>query len=300
MDFRSRSGTSSILFAISGTILLSIVALSIDVGLISLEKWRLTKSADSSALAGVQDILSNPQNAESSSIEYAYKNSPNISSYDVSVDPLERSVSVSLTQNVTHLLGAFVGRSSTLITASSKAIAKNISSLTGLRPFAIKESPFSYYENYTLKEGSSDGITGNYWVVELGQSGASSYLDNIYYGYPGKIKVGDILYTQPGNISGPTRKAISDLISTCNHFPTCTTDNFQVDCQRVINVPIINFTNLNGKSEIEVVGFASFFLLDIINNGGHTEIQGQFIKKIVHGETSDGEGYGAYSISLSE
>jgi hypothetical protein len=72
------------------------------------------------------------------------------------------------------------------------------------------------------------------------------------------------------------------------------------NCPRVIKVPVIDCFG-PGRTTVKVVGFASFFLDDVVSVCGKTEIKGRFVKKIGEGEIDDtGTGYGLFGTKLVE
>jgi hypothetical protein len=64
---------------------------------------------------------------------------------------------------------------------------------------------------------------------------------------------------------------------------------------------VVNTLDVNGRKPVVVVGFASFFIEDYVDNGGHSQITGRFIQTIIDGEMGDGAAdFGTRSIKLIE
>jgi Flp pilus assembly protein TadG len=77
-----------------------------------------------------------------------------------------------------------------------------------------------YYFPVTLKVGSPSGsiAPGQFYPITYPPNarsggGGSEYRNNIAYGYDGYLQIGDLLYVEPGNMIGPTRQGINDLIA---------------------------------------------------------------------------------------
>ena len=193
------------------------------------------------------------------------------------------------------MLGETIGN----ITATAIAKAETIKSMTGTRPLAVVQQTFEYGKQYTLKEGASDGISGNYAAMSLGDNGSNTYQDNILYGYAGVVTVGDLIPTQTGNMVINTVQSINTLINGCTHTPACTYDSYNSTCTRIISIPVVSTLDINGKKYVKVLGFATFFLEGVNNSGGHADIIGRFITYSAQGETSSAvNDYGTYGIRL--
>jgi hypothetical protein len=76
-----------------------------------------------------------------------------------------------------------------------------------------------FYQPVTLKQGSpaSSIAPGQFYPVtfppNVKSGGASEYRTEIVNGWTGPVKIGDTLYMEPGNMKGPTRQGIRDLIA---------------------------------------------------------------------------------------
>ena len=163
----------------------------------------------------------------------------------------------------------------------------------------MKKIPLEFYKEYKLKVDSSDVQYGNFGILALGGPGAKTYEDNLRNGYQEEIKVGDILETQTGNIAGKTRSVVSELVNGCTENPR---DVNERDCSRVILIPVYSEHNhnVNQLKEIEVKGFAYFYITDPMDSKD-TAITGMFIKRAGTGfEDENAINKGAFSIRLTE
>ncbi|MCX7921210.1 MAG: Tad domain-containing protein [Clostridia bacterium] len=296
---KSNKGTSVVFFAIVLTVILGITALTLDIGVVVLEKSRLTHAVDAATLAGAQELVANSSNTRRVVEEYIYKNTGNLKDLSVLVDTSNRTVEVTAVKTVDYYFAKIFNKTMQDVSANAKAKVENIKSLKGARPLAIIQQTFVYGNLYTLKEGAGDALSGNYAAIALGGTGGSIYRDNILYGYNGTITVGDLIQTETGNISGTTETSINHLLRQCNHTPRCTYQYYNKNCATIIFIPIVNTLDVNGRKYVKVLGFGTFFLEGVTNRSGQADVIGRFITYSAQGETSNSVGdFGTYGIRL--
>lgn len=296
---KNRKGTSLVFYSILLSVIAGFAAISVDFGIIAYEKSKLVNTVDAAALAGAQELVANISNTENIVASYINKNNHNLKETSISVDYENRQVEVNASKNVNSYFAKILGKNNFDVSAVAAAKIENISALSGCRPIAVVQQTFTYGQVYTLKEGAGDGYSGNYAAISLGGNGGSIYENNLLYGYQGTIKVGDIIPTETGVIAKKTEKSINTLVGKCDHIPPCTHTYYNKNCSRIIFIPVVDTLYVNGKKNIKVLGFATFFLEGAVNSGGHTEIIGRFITYQADGETSpDINDYGTYGIRL--
>lgn len=296
---KNNKGVSLVIFAASFTVLTICAALSVDIGAAALGRARLSTALDAAALAGAQELISNRENTENIVRTYVEKNTDNLQEIDTTVDDAARIVEVNGIKTQESFFARIFGVDMFNISVTAAAKVENISSLKGARPLAVVQQDFTYGELYTLKEGGGDGNTGNYAAIAIGGTGNSVYRDNLLGGYDGTIRVGDRIETETGNMAGATETSINQLVYSCTHSPQCTYQYYNRNCGRIIFIPVVNTLDVNGRSYVEVLGFATFFLEGVVNQGGHAEVTGRFITYNLDGETaSDISDYGTYGIRL--
>src|SRR5262249_34827705 len=93
---------------------------------------------------------------------------------------------------------------------------------------------------------------------------------------PANVSIGDVLYTENGNMVGPTKQGVQDLI---DQDPSAVWDDSAGQVQgsaygaagspRIIRVPFFDPADppVSGKTTITVTNIASLFLEDIDSNG---------------------------------
>jgi hypothetical protein len=130
---------------------------------------------------------------------------------------------------------------------------------------------------------------GNFFPVALGTSGASNYRANIREGWPGTIKIGDILTTETGNMVGPTSQGVQDLINQCpsSRLVQTAAGKYGIECTsgvhafnespRIVHMPLFapNDAPGNGRTTFRVANIASFWI-ESVSSG---EVHGYFIHK---------------------
>lgn len=274
---KDEKGVSIVVFALALGAIVMIMALVMDIGMIGFEKARLSSAVDASALAGAQELISGVDQVESVSKKYAQDNIDALSSINVSVIGSDKIVQVTAEKYVDNYFSTVFGDSKTKISATANAKVENVTSMKGARPFAVIQQVFNYGDLYTLKEGAGDGISGNYCAIALGGNGVDIFRGNVLNGYSGTLSSGTFVQTETGNMSGTTSTCINQLINSCTDSPPCTYQSYNINCPRILSVPIVDSVDVNGKKCIQIVGFGTFFIEGTVDDGGHTDIVGRFI-----------------------
>lgn len=293
---KEQKGAVAVLMVAALATLMGLSAIVVDVGYLYVNRAQLVSVADSSALAGVQDLPGDAADAVSSANTYAAKNGQAGDHVTASVGANSQSLTVQATRQVKLLFARIFGIPTSQVSASATAAVQPISAATGVVPFGIVWQNFLYGQSYTLKEGAGSGYHGNYSALALGGNGANNYRDNIKYGYDGKLKIGDWISTEPGNMSGPTSKGVDYRVDLDRY---ATFETVKRNSGRIVTVPVIAALSGNGRSEVQIVGFAAFFLEGVGGQGNNNVVSGKFMQMVMPGDTvSSGSGYGLYGIKL--
>jgi len=279
--------------------LLGMAGLVLDGGLVYMTKSHLQKVANASALSGAQELFNGEAAVEEvvrQTLRY-HNEEENMSNLDI--DP-EQKVTVDLTKNVPLTFGQLFGFDEVDVTAHAAAELRTMGRATGAAPLGIDESiPLELYKKYKLKVDSTGVEYGNFGVLALGAPGAKTYEYNLRHGYDEELKVGDILETETGNISGKTRSVIQERVNGCSDDPYHIQNR---DCSRIILIPVYkpyNHTE-NQLKQVEVKGFAYFYITDPMSTKD-TSITGMFIKFAGTGFAEENSvNRGAYTIRLTE
>ena len=319
---KNEEGAAALITAVIFISLVMITGIVIDMGRLHMETSELQTSADAAAYAAAAVLpvaeSDTVKYAEAVSLAetYALKNGHSAShvssvSLGTSVGGQFTSVSVELESEVDYLFGKVLGLESKVVSKKASAGLQVINKSTQMVPLGITSDnllntiAYNGAQNVIIKYGAGDGETGFYGALDLDGvkgGGANDYTQWLNYGYYGYIEVGDMLYTEPGNMDGPTQTAFTDRYNRCTHFSGqggCTTEHFDTDCPRVIYIIVYDQIS---KDSVVVRGFAPFILTGLTADG-------EIIASLVDVQFRSGQtdvpdatsiNYGLYAVKLIE
>jgi Flp pilus assembly protein TadG len=293
-------GSILVLFAVGLAALIAMTGLVIDGGHLYMQKSRLQKTANASALSGAQEIP-NSKIAVHEVVSHILASHGEENSLQQSSIENNSKLYVALEKNVPLFFATLFGVDSLPVKADAKAALAPMGAAKGAVPLGIDESvALQYGQAYQLKVDSGDSASGNFGVLALQGPGAKLYGESLTYGFDQPLKVGDIIPTQTGNIAGETRSAINYRIDSCP-YPSGEYQNR--DCPRVMLVIVYKpyeKTTTQLKS-IKITGFAYFYVTDRMGSSDDS-IKGIFIKRTGAGtaETAMPLDRGAYAVRLTE
>lgn len=272
------SGNVAIILCLLVAAIFGFAAYVIDIGLVYVEKTKLSNAIDSASLAAVLELPSNDINARAVALDYLQKNNVDASQVVITIATDHKSIQIKGMKNVNHLFAPIIGINSSVVNAETKAIVAPAKSVKGgIRPFAVVMYNYNYGDLVTLKEEAGDGYKGNYKTVALGGTGSNVLDKNAIYGYSGTISVGDYIPTETGNkasVANDVKKYINSEYSTFN--------NFSRNSIRLWTIPLIDSLNVNGRETVLVVGFGQFYVEEVVGNAGKIEITGRFVKYVTN------------------
>ena len=268
--FRRFKGQAALLFVIALPALLGGVALCTDVAVLYFNWAQLQKAADSAALAGANFLPDDTTDAVNTATSYATSNgiqNSEITGTTISSDSL--SLTVSLSRTVPYYFARVLGLTTGTVNASGTATLRNVPLARGLIPIGIGCPPgncgYNNKQVYHLKYTQVGN--GNWGALALGANGASNYRQSMMYGYIGPINAGDMVPTETGNIVVPTGQAISSRVSFGQSLdPGMDQDSAPAYDPRFVVVPMVDFSTANGKSDVQVMGFAKMWIVDASGN----------------------------------
>jgi len=332
---RGERGVMIIWLALFLLVLIGFGSLSVDVAKLAATRTQLQNAADAAALAGASAI--DPETgvivqptatgrAQTSAINNkAFIDEPQpvaLAAADVTF-PAWNKIRVKVRREgangVVTTLAQVVGLKKLEITATATAKLDTLSTaLCGVLPLGVSpmgNNPFRVgcQYTYTLKSGSGGGGGGQYGAVNFPQcldrgdcagmspNGANTFRCLMKYGYCCPIKIGDVLKTESGNMSGPTKQAIDYRFDTdaCSDQGICYTEYLARGGtgQRVVVIPIT--TPVPSHATVTVLGFSAFFLKTRVGSGSGGTLQGEFLYKAIPGTGSgNGGGNGVTAFAL--
>ena len=299
-----RKGQSIVLLTLALPALLGCVSLAVDIANLYFNWSRIRSATDAAVLAGAGYLPAFPDKAKSVAATYAQTNgvtSAEIVSTTVAED--QKSLSMTVSRTVPYSFARVLGLISAPVRVTAVAGVQSVNKARGIVPLGLDyRTPRVIGDEIELHRGQYHGQwevgPGNWDPLALGGTGASLYGDNIMYGYQGQVSVGDGVQTEPGLINGPTVNAIEYRIDQgAANFPGGTFDNHELNDPRVMLVPMVDFSNVNGSSTVPVMGFAELWVVSVSGNG---TITAYFIEQTAPDTTpsSGGDNYGAYKAVL--
>lgn len=293
---REKRGSVMIMMASALVMILGFSALVTDVGLLYTTRVKLTNLADAAVLAGVQELPDDSASAFNKATEYARLNGKTEDVLEIRVLN-GTTVAARVTRNVPLFFAKIFGLATWNVSGAAAARIAPASGVSNIVPFGLVQQTLVYGQTYNIKFGSDTAegsYHGNFHALALGGTGAQNYEENIKYGFDGVIKIGDWVLTETGNMVGPTKQGITYCF---NQDPTATFETVTKDSPRVMLVPVIQSFEVNGRSEVLVVGFAAMFLES--SNFSKGTVEAKFMKMVTPGESGGGTGdWGVYASRL--
>jgi hypothetical protein len=279
---KASKGQAMFLVILALPVIVGVLTLVMDVGNLYYNQVSMQVAADSGVLAGALYLPSYPSQAVSVAEDYAGRNgikAGEIVSCTVSAD--NKTVLITTSRNLPCFFCRVLGEgtahadtapstettSGTGIKVGASALIVPIKAATGVVPIGLNSGTNLNFGNVVqLKQGQVG--PGNWSPLALGGTGADNYRTNVQNGYPGSVSVGDSLQTETGNMVGPTNQAFQDRISMGNNqFSTGTFQNHDLNDPRVMLIPIVDFSNINGSSQVPMKGFAMMWIVSVSGQG---------------------------------
>ena len=248
-------------------------------------KLEMQTASDSAVLAGGLYLPSNPDQAISFTRQYANSNGlKNSEINSIQVTPDDKEVILSATRSLPCYLCAVLGESEAHAQVSSggstgpgaglNATATSgivpIRAAAGVVPIGVDyRTSLNYGQQVVLKQGQVGA--GNWGPLALGSSGGNTYRTNVENGYSGVLTVGDTLNTETGNVVGPTSQAFNYRLSAGQtNFPSGTFQTHDLNDPRVMLIPMVDWSGINGNSQVPLKGFAMMWTVSEDQQGNIT------------------------------
>lgn len=282
----NEEGVTASVAALSMVVMLGFTSVALDGGVLFQQRRNLQNIADAAALAGSHELPANPGRAISTAREYVLTNGGKAEDIkDISVQRVfndKDALQVKLSRDVSLSLAGLVGHPTQEVAAKAMGLVTPIEPYK-LWPWGVTEESLVKGPEIGLKVGSRNSSVGNFMALDYPASGgASDYLDYIKQGFsgdvPGPVPPGTWnLDTETGNMAGPTQTGVDYLMGQ----PACKSPWNDVRCPRIGLVPILEantWDEVKGKSNVKIVGFATFLLTGITDGPtGQKEVTGKFL-----------------------
>lgn len=324
IDFiKDNKGATAVIVAVTLVVLLLLASFVLDFGTAYAKAGQMQNAVDSAALAAASQLPinlgdSSKQNAATSlAHSYASKNGITISKVEfIESNGYYNGVRVSAKVDVETFIAKIIGIKN--ISVGKKATAKATPSIavTNMVPLSIKkedllEAKQTGNTKHLELKVSAPGHNvekGAFGALELDGNKGGGAKDFRYYvanGYPGQLKIGDILPIKAGNMSGPTMQGFEQRYNACTHNQStggCSINDYVEGCPRIVIAPVVTYTK---PHEVVIEGFAAFILEECPGPGNKNKILGSFLEDVhvVGTGSQNGSGqndFGVYSICLVE
>ena len=298
---RVAKGQTALIIAASLVGVLAVLALATDVGVLYYNWTQLRKNADTAALAGAHYLPINPNGAKAAAVKFASLNGSSATEVSInSVAADNKSITIGLSRAVPTYFARAVGIRTLPISVQATAAIKGIAAANGFLPIGLP-SDQTYKEGVPYQLKLSQVGPGNWEPLALGGTGASTFEQNLEWGYNASmpVSVGDMLTTEPGEMVGPARKGADARLSRSTWMGSTppTGDNFDPTDSRVVLVPLVDFGGVQGRSQGPVIGFVTMWIESVDNKGTLT----MYLLSGVSGNSQGGSGAPAttgYAVSL--
>jgi Flp pilus assembly protein TadG len=294
---RFSRGQTAVILAAALPALLGSVALSTDVAVLYYNWSILRKAVDAAVLAGAAYLPNQPSNATSTATSFGTENGIQASdTVSVSVSGDDKSITMTATRTVPYYFGKVLGLKTAPVSVTATAQIEQVGAARNLLPMGFDPpSTPTQYQMYTFNMAQVGA--GNWDPLALGYTpsqdpGGNNYRNNIENGYSSTVNIGDWIYTETGTLNGPTQQGINyritEGVSVDPSLPAGSTINsstsYSLNDPRAVEVPIVNWANINGKSQVQVLGFAMMWLVGVDGNGN---VQAEFIQQVAADNTPD-------------
>ncbi len=168
----------------------------------------------------------------------------------------------------------------------------------GMAPLAVEQTVLADLlpgELTELKVGPGGQTRGNFHALALGATGSKAYETNLRYGFPGVVTVGDTVATEPGNMAGPTDRAVAWRLAA---DPTADWRSVRPGSPRLLYVGVIDaFDSVAGRDTVTLLGFAAFFLEECEPSAPSGAVCGRLLQWVAPGR-GGGQSFGFDAVQI--
>ena len=307
---KGEEGQVLVVAALGLAALLGFAALAIDVGFFVWERRALQNAADASALAGVMELPNSPTAAVAMANDYAVRNGVGDRGWvveSINVDATAITVSVAH-PNAPLMLGRVLGLLGVNVGARSTAAINSPYRLSNVMPWMLKRSVYEAASNddlVILKYDARNPEQGNFGPLAIDDRGAAAYQRNIEEG--AVVELQGEYDTEPGNMVGPTEQGLQRRLSetdmecdewheafsldgggTLHLSPRCNPWLGKEGSKRVVAIPVVEDTDLHGRTRVRIVGLALAFLEGFqCPRGNECQVRARLVKAVASLEDPD-------------
>ncbi len=279
-------------------VLIGISALATDVMTYYYNWFAVQRGVDAAVLSAANYLPNYPSQAISTAQSYATANGIQPTEIaSVTTGNANSTISMTANRTVPMYLARIFGISSGNLSASATAQITTVGAVQGLEPLGVDyRTQYTYGQTLYLHHGMIG--PGNWGELALGGPGTCIYTDNLQNGYSGIVQTGDWISTETGDDPYNTQSGVNYRINEgLQTDPGGTLANHTLTDPRVFLVPMVDFSGINGNSQVPVKGFAEVWIDGVANDG---TITATFIEQTTPSSQPNTavQGYGAYASIL--
>jgi hypothetical protein len=293
LGLQNRRGASAILLVLMIPVVVGMVALTVDIGRLALERQKLSNMCDACAKAGgldlptatSSDVNADMGRAEGSAEDYAHQNGGDVKAIHFTADAARDgggyALLVTAKEDVPMTFAKIFGISTKPVQASAKVRREGvpINEETKFVPLAVDKKAFTFGLEASL--ALSPCAKQHFWRVSIPSTTNSDFEAMLRDGVGDMIGVGDTVTLDPdtGAVAAQIQSAVNYLISQAQGNSAYLQDDILHHSStnpRIIQVPMVepvNSTNLAVVQQEKVIGFASLWL----TGADQHELRGYFV-----------------------
>jgi hypothetical protein len=268
---KDERGQSIVLVAFALPVFIASIALAIDLGWVLYHKVQLQDASDLAVLSGAQALPENPVDAELTAREVFKENYYNTDGPITNLLLLSggNGVKIEYQENVKLFFMPVLGIDTVGLTGYSEAEIVPVAKPNDIIPIAINSlTPMIPGVPIELLADLNDPSKGNFGLVDptsdnsLGPNEFEYYIANDYKGEKGMPQATDYILTKTGSLGSHIKKGFDERLANGKNYILC---------------PVVDFSLVNGKSEVKILGYARFKAITVLDlNGRHMTITGIF------------------------
>lgn len=302
---KNRNGQTMVMVVLFMVVLMGFVALTTNVGALTVTKSDLQNAADAAALAGVQELPGDPAQARIVAQNYVTANGKPGDTTTVTIGTGNKSITVAISRTEPAFLGRTLGTESNTVSADATATTGVAGSVPWIVPFTIpKPAEFRYDKVYVMRmygggdfldytTGYPSGYTYpsdyrsdpvyrsfpisspypyqfDYMNVYIERdTDFSNYIEWLEKGYHKTFTVNQNMYYYSPSSGG--RESVNAFAKRIARDPNTDYTRAKLGDGRVMLIPVVESmlsreTSSDGSVPLKIVGFVGFFLQKVHKN----------------------------------
>jgi hypothetical protein len=267
---KDERGQSLVIMVFGLTLFLGFVAFSIDLGWVIYHQVKLEDASDLAVLSGAQSLPENPVVAELTAREVFKENfSTDEPIQNILLLSGGNGVKIEYEHTVQLFFLPVLGKETVVLSGYSEAEIVPVAKPHDIIPIAINSlTPMIPGVPIELLADLNDPSKGNFGLVDptndnsLGPGEFEYYIANDYKGEKGMPQATDYIVTKTGSLGSHIKKGFDERLANGKNYILC---------------PVVDFSLVNGKSEVKILGYARFKAITVLDlNGRHMTITGVF------------------------